>query len=82
MAPYFLNAIYLATLIAAAPWMAWRAARTGRYREGWSHKFFGWVPRSQNAERAIWLHAVSVGEVQLLRPLIAEIEKMWRIRLW
>lgn len=74
---YLLNCLYLATLVAATPWMVWRSIRTGRYREGWLQKLFGFVPRREGDEACIWLHGVSVGEIQLLRPLVAEIKERW-----
>jgi 3-deoxy-D-manno-octulosonic-acid transferase len=67
-----LDLVYLLLLAAAAPWLLWRAARTGRYREGWRAKLFGQVPLRTSHARCIWLHAVSVGEVNLLAPLLAE----------
>lgn len=71
-----LNGLYLITLFAATPWMAYRAVRTGRYREGWGSKLFGLVPflRKKNT---IWFHAVSVGEVQVLRPMLADMRRRY-----
>lgn len=74
---FLLNAIYLATLIAAAPWMVWRAIRTGRYREGWPAKLLGLVPDRREEQPCIWVHAVSVGEVQLLRPFLASLQSAY-----
>jgi 3-deoxy-D-manno-octulosonic-acid transferase len=73
--PYLLNLIYALLLIAASPWMAWQAARTGKYREGWSQKLLGFVPRRTSHARCIWLHAVSLGEVALIGPLVGEIRR-------
>ncbi len=67
-----IDLLYLLLLTAAAPWLAWRAARTGRYREGFRAKFFGQVPLRTSHARCVWLHAVSVGEVNLLAPLLTE----------
>lgn len=68
--PWFLNVVYLALLAVLSPWLAWRAARTGRYREGFAAKFLGRVPRREGRAACIWFHAVSVGEVNLLAVLI------------
>ena len=46
--------------------------RKGKYRAGFAEKFLGRVP-SAIARALRWLHAVSVGEVNLLAPLLAEI---------
>ena len=72
---YFLNAVYLALLALASPWLVYRAARQGKYREGFGAKFFGAVPRRQGDRPCVWLHAVSVGEVNLLATLLAEIAR-------
>lgn len=61
---------YASVLTAAAPWLAWRAARTGRYHEGWSQRLLGQVPLVAAGKSSVWLHGVSLGEVQLLRPLV------------
>ncbi len=72
LASYALNLIYLFILLIATPWLVFRALRTGRYRTGWSQKLFGFAPRNHAInETTVWLHAVSVGEVQQLRPLVA-----------
>ena len=65
-----LNVGYASALAAASPWLAWRAVRTGRYRDGWSERLLGNVPRLAAGRSSIWVHGVSLGEVQLLRPLI------------
>jgi 3-deoxy-D-manno-octulosonic-acid transferase len=72
---WILNIAYLIVLIAATPWMVWRSLRTGRYREGWNQKLLGRLPTRAESEPCFWLHAVSVGEVQLLRTLVGELEK-------
>jgi len=73
--PWLLNLIYLLLIIAAMPWLLWQAVRKGKYREGYAAKFLGLVPRRDGDKTCIWLHAVSVGEVNLLDPLIREIER-------
>ena len=72
--PYLLNIFYLFLLIAASPWLLCSAIRTGKYREGYAEKLLGLVPRRKSYKKCIWLHAVSVGEVNLLAPLLRTIE--------
>jgi len=72
--PYLLNLIYLVLILVASPWLLLAAVRKGKYREGYAAKLFGRVPRRLSGRTCIWLHAVSVGEVNLLAPLIALIE--------
>jgi len=73
--PYLLNIFYLLLLIAASPWLVCQAIRKGKYREGYAAKFLGRVPRRESNKTCVWLHAVSVGEVNLLAPLLGEIER-------
>jgi 3-deoxy-D-manno-octulosonic-acid transferase len=75
--PYLLNLVYLALLAVCLPWLVWRSLRQGKYREGWGAKFLGRVPRRESAGRCVWLHAVSVGEVNLLDTLIRQIRAAW-----
>ena len=66
-----LDLAYILFLTAVSPVLLWRSLRQGKYREGFAEKFLGAVPRtSQDAGRVIWLHAVSVGEVNLLKPIL------------
>jgi len=73
--PYLLNLVYLLLILAAAPWLVYTAIRKGKYREGYAAKLLGRVPRRASEKTCVWLHAVSVGEVNLLAPLIREIER-------
>ncbi len=73
----FLNLVYLAALFLATPLLLYRSLRQGKYRDGWGAKFFGLVPRLAplpDGRRRVWFHAVSVGEVNLLKPIVAELE--------
>lgn len=36
----------------------------------------GWIPRSSNAKKVIWLHAVSVGEILSLEHVIQQMRKL------
>jgi len=73
--PYLLNLVYLLLILGTLPWLVWAAIRKGKYRQGYAAKLFGLVPRRDSRKTCIWLHAVSVGEVNLLAPLIREIER-------
>ncbi len=73
--PYLLNVVYLLMLIVAAPWLAWQAARTGKYREGWGQKLLGRVATRKSDARCVWVHAVSLGEVSLIGSLVAELKR-------
>ena len=71
--PYLLNLIYIGLIVAALPWLLFQAVRKGKYRQGYLQKFLGLVPRRISNARCIWLHAVSVGEVNLLVTLVKRI---------
>lgn len=71
-----LDSIYLLVLILAAPWLLWRRLFQGRFRRGLGQKFFGFAPRPSGNGPVIWLHAVSVGELNLLPPLMRELEAL------
>lgn len=72
---YVLNVLYLALVAAASPWLLWSGVRRGKYREGYAEKLFGLVPRRPGNAPCVWLHAVSVGEVNLLGVLVKELRR-------
>lgn len=79
---YLLNIVYALVLAIAAPWLAWQSWRTGKYREGWRAKFLGQAPERNDERPCLWLHAVSVGEVYVLAPIIERWERLhpdWEI---
>jgi 3-deoxy-D-manno-octulosonic-acid transferase len=73
--PYLLNVIYLLLILVSLPWLLWQAVRKGKYRQGYAAKFLGRVPTRKSTRTCLWLHAVSVGEVNLLAPLLKKIEQ-------
>ena len=76
------NVAYVALLCVAAPWIVWSAVRHGKHREGFAAKLLGRAPRRQGDAPCVWLHAVSVGEVNLLATTIAELGRQrpdWEI---
>ena len=66
------NSLYLLFLLIASPWMLWRIVK-GKSRRGWRQKLFGTVPALEQPGPCLWLHAVSVGEVNLLQPVIDQL---------
>jgi 3-deoxy-D-manno-octulosonic-acid transferase len=51
--------------------LIWRGVRYPQYWRRWPERF-GFVPRLQG-RRALWVHAVSVGEVRSAAPLVAAL---------
>lgn len=75
MLGWLLNCVYIALIVAASPWLIYASVRKGKYRQGFSDKFLGRTPTRTGNRPCVWLHAVSVGEVKLLAPLVAEIAR-------
>ena len=82
MRRWLFNLVYFGILLLFSPMIFYRSVRHGKYREGFRQKFFGRIPKRQNILRSrseqpdpkiIWFHAVSVGEVKLLQPLLQKI---------
>ena len=62
--------LYACALLVASPWLLWRAIFRSRNRRGWAQKLFGLVPPRRSENPCVWLHAVSVGEVNLIQSII------------
>ncbi|MGB9687823.1 3-deoxy-D-manno-octulosonic acid transferase [Thermogutta sp.] len=72
----FMDLAYFAALSLVSPVWAWRLLRyPQKYRQGWRAKLWGDVPPRETSLPCLWFHAVSVGEVNLLRPLLVEIQR-------
>ena len=65
-----LNGLYFVALIIVSPLILWKRWRHGRYRHGWNERLFGIGQTPSYAGSLVWFHAVSVGEVQVLRTLV------------
>jgi 3-deoxy-D-manno-octulosonic-acid transferase len=61
--------VYLLALALLSPWLLWRGARTGRYHRGLRDKLLG--AAGPIPAGAVWFHGVSLGEIHLLRQVIA-----------
>lgn len=70
---WLLNAVYLTIIAVCSPLLGWQSLRTGKYREGFREKLLGLVPRREGNARCVWVHAVSVGEVNLVAVLLREL---------
>lgn len=74
MTAWLFNLAYLLLLAVASPWLLYQAVRHGKYRDGWLERFLGRVPLRDSQRRCVWLHAVSLGEVNLLQTILESIE--------
>lgn len=70
---WLLNIVYVALTAVCAPLIVWQALHTGKYRQGYGEKLLGLVPRRVGDAACVWIHAVSVGEVNLLATLLREL---------
>ena len=72
-----LNVVYLLVALVALPWVIWRRVSGGRPVAAPWRRFMGSVnlPPPEPGVARIWLHGVSVGEVQLLAALAAELTR-------
>ncbi|MGA1980117.1 MAG: 3-deoxy-D-manno-octulosonic acid transferase [Sedimentisphaerales bacterium] len=71
---FIIDCIYLLAALAITPTVVYRMVRYGRYRTGWSNRF-GRITRKDPAlKKCIWLHAVSLGEVNAAKTLVKELE--------
>jgi len=65
--------VYLLAAIGYSPIVIYRAVRHKRYRKGWAQRF-GKITRKFPEKKCIWLHAVSVGEVNAAKTVIKELQ--------
>jgi 3-deoxy-D-manno-octulosonic-acid transferase len=73
--PYLLNLLYLFLLLAISPWLVYKAFTAGKYRQGLFAKLFGLIHVKPKDRPRVWFHAVSVGEVLLLREVVARFRR-------
>ena len=71
---FILDMLYVLAALAYSPVIIYRAIRHNRYRTGWAQRF-GKISRRNPAGKCIWLHAVSVGEVNAAKTIIDELGK-------
>ena len=65
--------VYLLAAAAYSPILIYRAIRYKRYQAGWNQRF-GIINRKFPEKKCIWLHAVSVGEVNAAKTIIEELK--------
>ena len=70
---FIADCVYLLLGAAIAPCVLYRAVRYNRYRSGWAQRF-GKITRRSPAKKCIWIHAVSVGEVNATMTIVKELE--------
>jgi len=75
--PLALDLVYLVVTVIALPWVVWRKLSGGRPVAAPVARLLGRAaiaPRSPGSKR-VWMHGVSVGEVQLLATVAKELNR-------
>jgi len=72
MSGILLDIAYAALLTATSPMWLYRMVRHGRYRDDIGQRL-GASPRRHGLQPTIWIHGVSLGEVNAARTLVAEL---------
>ncbi len=70
-----LNILYLLTLVLLSPVIIASGLKKKSFLLSWQERWFGRVPFAARGRQLIWFHAVSVGEVNLLLPIIVELRR-------
>jgi len=73
MTGLLLDVLYLAGLVAASPMWLYRMIRHGRYRADIGQRL-GAAPVRYGRQPVLWIHGVSLGEVNACRTLVAELQ--------
>jgi len=71
---FVLDVLYVLAALIYSPVVVYRTVRHKRYRTGWAQRF-GKISRRSPAKRCIWLHAVSMGEVNAAKTIVAELAR-------
>lgn len=70
-----LDLLYALLTLALAPWLLYRMIFLRRYRTGWKERF-GLLPLRSSPQPCLWVHAVSMGEINAIATLVAEIHRV------
>jgi 3-deoxy-D-manno-octulosonic-acid transferase len=66
--------MYLLAAAAYSPVVIYRVIKHKRYRTGWAQRF-GKITRNSPKKKCIWLHVVSVGEVNAAQTIVKELQE-------
>jgi len=71
---FVLNFLYLLLGVALIPVVLYRRLTQNRYKKGWQNRF-GKFSRKNSDKKCIWIHAVSVGEVNAAKTIIQQLKQ-------
>ncbi len=69
-----LDIFYAIILVLLSPWVLYRMFLQKRYRTGWRERF-GFVPPRNSSAKCIWIHAVSMGEINAIATLVSSLQR-------
>lgn len=82
MKRWTINLIYMTAYMVMLPMIVWRRISAGRsFGNPWQ-RVFGLVPRIGSKQPVVWVHAVSVGEVNQLDAIMLQLAQLrpdWRV---
>ena len=70
---HLLDILYLLAIVIYLPKALYKRFAQNRYKGGFRQRL-GYISRRSQAKRCIWIHAVSLGEVNATRTLIEAIK--------
>ncbi|HEV2209080.1 MAG TPA: 3-deoxy-D-manno-octulosonic acid transferase [Verrucomicrobiae bacterium] len=74
---FLYNIVFQLLFLLSSPYYLWRMQRRGNWQEGFAQRFGKYDSKFKQAitnRHTLWLHAVSVGEVNVCTQLIAALE--------
>src|SRR5262249_28618926 len=75
------DAAYILAGILISPWLLYRTLTTGKYPRGLRSKLTGHVLNTHHSplttHQTVWFHGVSVGEIHLLRQVVAALRRRY-----
>ncbi len=75
MSGFLLDIVYVLAAAVAAPLWIYRMIRHGRYRSDWRERLGG-APIRYGLQPIIWIHGVSLGEINAARTLVEDIHRV------
>jgi len=74
---YLMDVAYLFAAAVYSPAVLYKWLRYNRYKSGWGERF-GKISRGNPDKKCIWIHAVSVGEVNATKTIVAELQNRFK----
>lgn len=72
MIPILFNLLYIPAALLYLPILLYRMIALGKSRRGWAERFGG-VPAREDHRPCVWIHGVSLGEINATRSLVTAL---------